>query len=280
MLSLHKGVLWMIIATLFFALMGTCVKLGAIYFSETELVFYRSVISLFFVILIAKSKNINLGTQYIHLHLFRSFMGFFSLLAFFYAISKLPLSTAISLNHTSPLFIGLLIPLILNKKLKKWLFFIICVGLLGIFLILKPTFNNQSYLAGFIGLTSGFGAALSYLFIIKLSQRKEPDIRTVFYFTSISTIGSGIILLFKDIHPPQINHFWILIGLGLSATIAQIALTKAYRVGNALGNAGLSYLTVIFSTIIGLIWFKEFLDWQSSIGIILIIISGIFASKK
>ena len=66
----------------------------------------------------------------------------------------------------------------------------------------------------------------------------------------------------------------------MSATIAQIALTKAYRVGNTMGNAGLSYLTVIFSTLIGLIYFKEFLDLQSILGIFLIILSGIFSSKK
>ena len=66
----------------------------------------------------------------------------------------------------------------------------------------------------------------------------------------------------------------------MSATIAQIAITKAYRVGNTLGNAGLSYLTIIFSTIIGVVWLDEFIEWQTAFGIFLIIISGIFASRK
>ena len=87
-------------------------------------------------------------------------------------------------------------------------------------------------------------------------------------------------LLFNDVNSIYYKDILILLCLGISATIAQIAITKAYRVGNTLGNAGLSYLTIIFSTIIGVSWFDEFIDWQSAIGILLIIISGIFASKK
>ena len=183
MLKIHKGVVWMIIATLFFALMGTFVKIGSHFFSETELVFYRSFFSLIFILMIAKINKIHLKTNYIKLHFFRSFVGFLSLLGFFYAISELPLSTAISLNYTSPLFLGLLIPFVLKRKVNKWLFSFVCVGFLGIFFLLKPSFDNQNYFAGLIGLGSGIGAALAYLFMTQLGQLKEPDIRTVFYFT-------------------------------------------------------------------------------------------------
>ena len=87
-------------------------------------------------------------------------------------------------------------------------------------------------------------------------------------------------MVFSEIHNIQFKHALILLGLGVSATIAQIAITKAYHVGNTLGNAGLSYLTIIFATIIGVVWFDEFIDSGSALGILLIIISGVFASKK
>ena len=121
---------------------------------------------------------------------------------------------------------------------------------------------------------------MAYLFVTQLGQLKEPDLRTIFYFTLISTICSGFMMIFDEIHKIQYKYIFILIGLGISATIAQIAITKAYRVGNTLGNAGLSYLTIIFSTIIGAVWLGELLDKQTAFGIMLIIISGFFASKK
>jgi drug/metabolite transporter (DMT)-like permease len=280
MFVLHKGVLWMLIATFFFALMGTFVKLGGENFTTTELVFYRSSISLFFIMSIMRWNKVSYSSNYIRLHLTRSSIGFISLLFFFYAIKHLPLSTAISLNYTSPLFLGLLMPLILRRKIKRWLFLAVAIGFIGVFFILKPTFENQNYFAGLVGLISGLGAAMAYLFVTQLGQLKEPDLRTIFYFTLISTFCSGIMMLFDEIHNIQFKYILILFGLGVSATIAQIAITKAYRVGNTLGNAGLSYLTIIFSTIIGVVWFGEFIDWQTAFGILLIIISGIFASKK
>jgi drug/metabolite transporter (DMT)-like permease len=270
----------MLIATFFFALMGTFVKLGGENFTTTELVFYRSSISLFFIMSIMRWNKVSYSSNYIRLHLTRSSIGFISLLFFFYAIKHLPLSTAISLNYTSPLFLGLLMPLILRRKIKRWLFLAVAIGFIGVFFILKPTFENQNYFAGLVGLISGLGAAMAYLFVTQLGQLKEPDLRTIFYFTLISTFCSGIMMLFDEIHNIQFKYILILFGLGVSATIAQIAITKAYRVGNTLGNAGLSYLTIIFSTIIGVVWFGEFIDWQTAFGILLIIISGIFASKK
>ena len=280
MFVFHQGVLWMLIATFFFALMGTFVKLGGENFTPTELVFYRSSISLVFIIGIMTWKNISYSSNYIKLHLSRSVIGFISLLFFFYAINHLPLSTAISLNYTSPLFLGLLMPLILRRKVKKWLFLAVTIGFLGVFFILKPTIENHNYFAGLIGLISGLGAAMAYLFVTQLGQLKEPVLRTIFYFTLISTICSGTMMLFGEASTIQFKYILILLALGASATIAQIAITKAYLVGNTLGNAGLSYLTIIFATIIGVVWFGEFMDWKTTLGIVLIIISGIFASKK
>jgi drug/metabolite transporter (DMT)-like permease len=280
MFVFHQGVLWMIIATIFFALMGTFVKLGGESFTPTELVFYRSSISLFFIIAIMRWNDVSYSSNYMKLHLTRSSIGFVSLLFFFYAINHLPLSTAISLNYTSPIFLGLLMPLILKRRIKKWLFLAVAIGFVGVFFILKPTFENQNYFAGLIGLISGLGAAMAYLFVTQLGQLKEPVLRTIFYFTLISTICSGFMMFFGETHNIQFKHILIFLGLGVSATIAQIAITKAYRVGNTLGNAGLSYLTIIFATIIGVFLFDEFIDWQTALGILLIIISGIFAAKK
>lgn len=278
--QVQNGVIWMIIATFFFAFMGMFVKLGSPYFSEIELVFYRSFISLIFIILIIVNKKISLKTNFKKLHFYRSFVGFLSLLAFFYAISHLPLSTAISLNYTSPLFVALLITFFLNKKPSFYVCCLLLIGFFGAFLILKPTLIGNSAFAGFIGLLSGFGAGLAYLFMAQLGKVNEPDTRVVFYFTLLSSICAGILMLLEDTNLEIFQHWWLLLGLGVSATIAQLALTKAYRVGNTLKNAGLSYLTILFSSILGLIVFSETLDVLSLVGILLIIISGIVVSKK
>lgn len=278
MKNIHRGVMWMLIATLCFSIMGTCVKLGSEFLSTDELVFYRSLINLLIVYLIMRLTNVNIATQHTSLHLKRSLIGFISLILFFYAIANLHLGTAMALNYTSPLFVGILMPWILKKHAHRKLLFAIILGFLGIFLILKPTINNNEFFAGLVGLLSGIGAGAAYLYVAKLGQVKEPLLRTVFYFALISTLGSGALMLREEVSSISLASIPIILILGISATIAQLSITKAYKVGNTLGNAGLSYLTVVFSILIGVIFFREIPDYFGILGIILIIISGMVAS--
>lgn len=69
-------------------------------------------------------------------------------------------------------------------------------------------------------------------------------------------------------------------GLGITATIAQLAMTRAYKVGNKLVAANLSYLTVVFSTLLGVLLWDESLPGVSLSAIILIVISGMLASRR
>ena len=100
---------WMIVAGVLFSLMGAFVKLGSVYFSSAELVFYRSLIGLLVIYLIIKTQQKSLATPYWKMHVWRGVSGFIALMFFFTAISQLPLATAITLNYTSPLFLALLI---------------------------------------------------------------------------------------------------------------------------------------------------------------------------
>jgi drug/metabolite transporter (DMT)-like permease len=271
---------WMLIATFFFSIMGLCVKLCSGSYNEYELVFYRSFISLLILIPIIRLKNISFKTKYFQLHLARSVIGFISLALFFYAITKLPLGTAMSLNYTSPIFLGLFMPLLTKQKFQSTKLTLIALGFIGIIFILKPVLNNN-FIAGSVGLLSGLGAAIAYILVAKLGQLKEPDVRTVFYFTLISSVGSFALMLNTNINPITMDHNLIyLLGLGVSATVAQVAITRAYREGKTLNNASYSYLTVIFSVLWGVVFFKEILDLLTLVGIVFIIISGSLASQK
>ena len=269
----------MLLATFSFSVMGLCVKLNSFSFNEYELVFYRSFVSLIIIILLMKKNEIAIKTKYVWFHFLRSFIGFISLLLFFYAITKLPLSTSMTLNYTSPIFLGLLIPFLMKQKFNSSKLFLILIGFLGIVFILKPVFIHN-WFAGLMGVLSGLGAAIAYIMVAKLGQLKEPDLRTVYFFTLISSVLSFGLMLKEDINSITFDVSLIyLLLLGVSATIAQIAITKAYREGKTINNAAYSYMTVIFSVGWGVWIFQENLDWLSIVGILLIFLSGIFINK-
>ncbi|MEI6868573.1 MAG: DMT family transporter [Methylophilaceae bacterium] len=274
-----KGMLWIIVATLFFSLMGSFVKLGATHFSSIELVFYRSFISLLFLLIYIVASQKEIKTPHLRKQIDRGVIGFLSLAFFFYAIAHLNLGSAMTLNYTSPIFLGVFLPFISHQKIKKSIFLCTIIGFIGALLILDPHGEWQSWFAGLVGLVSGIGAALAYIHVIQLGKLNEPDWRTVFYFTLVSTIASGLWIGFTHHQKITINDIWILIPLGLSATIAQIAMTRAYRLGNTLTIGALSYLTVVFSSLISLMYFNETMRMEDIIGALMIILSGAIASN-
>jgi drug/metabolite transporter (DMT)-like permease len=279
MTNQKKGMLWIIVATFFFSLMGSFVKLGATHFSSVELVFYRSFISLLFLLIYIVISQKEIKTPHLRKQIDRGVVGFLSLAFFFYAIAHLNLGSAMTLNYTSPIFLGFFLPLISHQKIKKSILLCTITGFIGTLFILDPHGEWQSWFAGLIGLISGIGAALAYIHVIQLSKLNEPDWRTVFYFTLVSTIGSGLWISFTDYQRLIWDDVWILIPLGLSATIAQIAMTRAYRLGNSLVIGTLSYLTIVFSGVISLLYFNETMRIEDVLGAILIIASGAISSN-
>ncbi len=273
------GSLWMLLAALGFAIMAALVKAGSAKFSSAELVFYRSLFGFVAIYAVVLINKLPIKTPHLGRQISRALIGFFALLMFFYAIAHLPLATAITLNYTSPLFLASFMPFMLHEKPKKILYLAIVISFFGVILLLKPSFAREDLFAGVIGLASGAGAGLAYLHVKKLSNLHEPDWRTVFYFTLISTIGAGIWMLLDHTTPITRQDLPLLIGLGASATLAQLALTRAYRTGKTLTVACLSYSIIIISSIFGIIFWSEHLVLSEWLAIALIISGGIISIK-
>lgn len=274
------GSLWMLVAAFCFAIMGALVKIGAQKFSSAELVFYRSLFGLAVIWVYIYQQKLPLATPVLRKQMSRALVGFASLVLFFYAIAHLPLATAITLNYTSPLFLAVFTPFLLHEKPRQALLVALIVGFIGVSLLLQPSLNQDDWLAGCSGLLSGIGAALAYVHVKQLAQANEPDWRTVFYFTLISTIGAGLWMLFDSFHPLSWQDLLILLGLGATATTAQLAMTRAYRTGDTLVVASLAYVTVLLASLFGVILWHEHLSLDAWLAIGLIILSGVISIRS
>lgn len=271
--TLNSG--WMLVAALGFALMGAFVKLGAEKFTSSELVFYRSIFGLLIIGSFIFKGNHSIKTEHITLHLLRSVVGFLALLMFFYAISQLPLATAITLSNTSALFLGILTPIFLKESQHRITYLTLITGFIGVSFLLQPDLDHGDNIATLIGLIAGFGAAIAYLCVRKLGTLGEPDWRTVFYFTLISALGAAAWMLIEDMHRLTVDDLPVLLGLGSSATIAQLAMTRAYRTGNTLLVACLGYTTPLLASLFGWLFWQEVLTPMHWFGISLILGSGL-----
>ena len=275
----RMGSLWMLVAGLLFACMGVFVKLGAAKFSHVELVFYRSFFGLLFIYLIMRSQRVGIATRHWRNHLWRGISGSVALALFFHCIIVLPLATAITLNYTAPLFLTLLTMLVFKDKFHLPLTVAIALGFCGVVLLLHPTLERDQLLPGLLGLISGFLAGIAYLNVKQLGAIGEPATRVVFYFSLTASLGSGAWMLFDTVHPVGAQGFAILLGLGGSATFAQLAMTRAYRVGKTLVVGSLAYSTIVFASLFGMLLWHETLPLSSWLGMAFIIASGVLSLR-
>ena len=270
--------LWMIVASLLFACMGVCVKLAAETFSPTEIVFYRSAISFGFMTVIVRWRKIPLRTPHWRFQLSRSFCGFLGLLLFFYAVSLLPLATAVTLNYTSPLFLALFLCGLGKMPFRFSVMGALALGFVGVVLLLRPSFQSDQLVGGLIGLASGVVSGLAYYNVRELGELGETEERTVFYFTLFSTVVSGIWMLVNQVHPVDLRGLSLLLSIGGLATVAQLAMTRAYKRGKALVSASLAYSTVAFASVLGMVMWQETLSPLAWLAIALIVGSGVASS--
>ncbi len=269
--------LWMLVASLLFACMGVCVKFAAATHSAVEITFWRSLISLALMFALVRLRGVPLRTPHWRWQLTRGAVGFAALFSYFYAIALLPLATAVTLNYTSAIFLALYLALA-GWRLQRGILGALAIGLAGVALLLRPTFHADQLFGGLVGLASGVLAGMAYFSVRELGARGEAETRTVFYFSLVSVVGSGIWLLFVDWHPVDADSGLLLLGVGIFATLAQLAMTRAYARGKTLAAAALSYSTVVFSCLFGMLFWGEVLGTSAWTAIGLIVLSGIAAT--
>jgi S-adenosylmethionine uptake transporter len=131
-----------------------------------------------------------------------------------------------------------------------------------------------------MALASGALAAVAYLMVRRLSRKGEPEYRVVFYF-SLLNVAAGLAGMLLPSPPPPHAAGWsgaaLLLGVGLTGTAGQLALTRAYRLGRTLVVANLQYSGIVFSSLLGgWIWGDAF-HWTVWLGIAVILGSCIAA---
>lgn len=274
----------MVAATLLFATMGVCVKLASEFYAASEIVMYRGLVGSVMMALLTRRQGISLKTRLPGMHLWRSISGVTSLCLWFYAISHLPLATAMTLNYMSSVWMALFLlggAVLMGAQRLDWrLMASVLLGFVGVALILRPTLDQQQLWYGLAGLLSGMIAAMAYLQVTALGRVGEPELRIVFYF-SVGGCVAGAVITAVTQGGLQSHTLWgafLLLAVGVLATTAQVCLTRAYSIGRPLVNACLQYLGIVFSFIYGMLLFKDPLTWHATFGMLLIIGAGLAAT--
>jgi len=269
---LRPGIKYILLATVFFQLMNTCVKFVPD-IPAHQIIFFRCIISLSFSFVHLKMLNIDpWGNNKVALIL-RGIFGMASLTAFFITLQRMPLATAVTIQYLSPIFTIIFATFILGEKTRplQYLFFIL--SFIGV-LIVRGFDERIATTDLILGITSAMFSGLAYNMIRK-SRNTEHPLVVVFYFPLVA-LPIITVWCFTEWVNPQGWDWVFLILTGIFTQIAQVFMTRAYQLEKASTISGLQYLGLIYSLSIGYFIFDETYTWMSILGMILIVLGILF----
>jgi len=268
----NTGILMMIIATICFSLVAVMVK-SLSYLPVMEIVFFRNIPTMLIIPLILKNKKISFWGNNKPLLLFRSLLSCFGVVSYFYTITVMVLTDAVTIKQLSPIFILLLASIFLGEKIDNKKIIIFALAFLGALLVVKPGFYLDIFPA-VIALLGAIVTAGSHVAVRSLRLTDHPLVIVNYFGYSIGIISLGILFWQGNFIIPDAVSLVILLLMGLVGLAGQFALTKAYQKAPTKLISLYLYLQIIFGAILGILFFKETPDLFSIFGAFLIIICG------
>ena len=271
-----KGILFILLAALGFGFMSFFVRLSGD-LPSVEKSFFRNLVAAIFAagVLIRDKVPLTVKKECRFPLFIRCACGTTGILCNFYAIDHLLLANANILNKLSPFFAIIFSYFILKEKIKPIQFFCLILAFFGCLCIVKPGFQNVSVFPALMGVLGGLGAGIAYTMVRKMGMYDMKGPVIVFYFSAFSTL---IVIPWIAAHfvMPTPKQFLILIGAGLGAACGQFSITAAYKCAPAREISIYDYSQIIFTAILGFLFFGEIPDVLSFLGYVLIIGASLF----
>jgi drug/metabolite transporter (DMT)-like permease len=265
----RRAILFMVLSTLAFTGMNGLLKYLTGY-NGYQLVFFRSVGSLFFTFGFLLQRGIPILGTHRKLLVLRGLMGAASMLLFFIAVHYLPIGSAVALRYIAPIFATLFAMVLLGERIHplQWLFFI--MAFMGV-LVIKGLDDSIPLIGLILILLSAIFGGLVFIIIRKLGTKEHPVV-IVNYFMCIAALVGGVGCLFNW-KTPSTTDTVLLLSLGVFGYFGQLFMTKALQMVETNLIAPIKYIEVIFVVIVGVTFLDERYSLWSLAGMLLIILS-------
>ena len=211
-----------------------------------------------------------LKTQRPVYHFVRGVVHSSSMIAWFYAITVVPLADATALSFIIPVYASVGAIIFMGEPTDKIRWLAIFLGLAGMLVILRPGFAEVNFGAWLV-IGSAIAVAISKLMAKSLARTDSPE-TIVFYMSLTIMVVSFFPALTVWVWPEK--ELWIyLIALGIGGSFAHVIQTHAYRAGEVTAVEPVSYFRLVWAAFFGFIFFGEMPQIWTWIGTA-VIISG------
>lgn len=245
--------------------------LGADY-PAYQMVFLRAAVGLVVLIpWILAERRAFLAVDRWHLHLLRVGLSAITLTASFFAVARVPFALFTAINFTRPLILMAMAAVILHERVpgRRWLAG--AAGLIGVMIAVNPGAVAWTWglPALFVVVLTGTGAII----VTRALNGTPAVVMAVFYTGGLGVLTAPFAVV--DWQPVAPDHWPFLLAIGALAQAAQYCFIRAHWSGDAGVLGPLSYLSLIFSGLVGYLFFAEVPTWQMLAGSAIIVAATI-----
>jgi drug/metabolite transporter (DMT)-like permease len=283
--SIYTAILFKVLSTACFAVMGACARwLGEI-FPVGQVVFARSFFAILPVVIFYAWRGeiwTAMNTSRPFGHVARGLTGVVSMFFLFAALARLPIADVTAITFSTPLMIVALAGLLLGERVRGYRWTAVILGLVGVMVILAPhlsvsemsAMTGAATLGAFFALMNAVFAAAAYIQIRRLTM-SETTSAIVLYFSLISSLCGLATLPFGWVWP-DLHQSGILFLMGFIGGIGQLFMTQSYRYAQASLTAPFDYTSIIWAVILGYVAFGEVPGPSVWAGAVIVIGAGMF----
>ncbi|RWD38822.1 MAG: DMT family transporter [Mesorhizobium sp.] len=274
-----------IVSVAVFVGMSSCIKAAGT-LPVGQIVFFRSFFAIFPIVVFLAFQG-KLGTAFSTKrplnHIARGVVGVCAMGLGFFALTRLPLPEAITLNYAQPLLVVVFSSIFLGEAIRVYRWSAVAVGLLGVLVISWPeltllgsgaALGDQEVLGVIAALVAAAISAVAMLLVWNLVQ-SEPTATIVLWFSVTASILALLSLPFgwQALTPVQAG---LLIAAGFCGGVAQILMTAAYRHAEASVVAPFEYTSMLLGIVVGYLVFGDIPTVHMLIGGLIVVAAGIF----
>ena len=251
-------ILQLLVSCFLFSVLAALIKYNASFIHPTEQAFFRNLFGIFLLLpfFLRQNKLVNFKSNYRLLFL-RGFFGGITMILLFYAYTLIPLSQAMAISFSTPLFIYFGGIFFLKENTDKQKTFYMLLGFVLTLVIIRPDLKLQ--IGSIFAIISSITHAIAGLIVKKLSET-ENVLTLMFSLVLIMTPITFLPSLYVWDTPSNFFVFFLLFIIAATATLGNFFWTKAISLTTLTNLMPFDFSKLIFATILGVIFFEEKID--------------------